>query len=777
MKRILFIVLCCMIPMCGAWAQMSDAQIVSYVKTQTASGKDQTQIAQELLAKGVSKEQLLRIKTNYGAGTTSSRTVRTVENYDRMRIPNGQDRIVTDKKPASTKKIFGHDIFRSDNLSFQPSMNIPAPATYLLGPGDEVLLDIYGSSQESVKLVVAPDGSISIPEEQPVYVSGLTLDQAKAKVCSTIGMNYEGSTIKLSLGQTRTVLVNVMGEVVTPGTYSLSAFSTVFNALYLAGGVNDIGTMRSIKVSRKGKVVTEIDVYDFILNGRLPGNITLQDDDVIIVGAYSRLVKIEGHIKRPMYYEMKPDESLQSLLTYAGGFTGDAYKEKVRVERRSSEGLTVHNVAEGSFDSFRNEDEDVVVVAPIIERYKNMAQVSGAVFRPGKYKLDGNICTVKSLVEQAGGLLEQAVTSRAVLLRLKDDRTRTTLTIELDAVLNGRQPDVPLQNEDELVIASYSRLVGERKMSVWGEVMNPGTFDYSDNTTIGDLITMAGGLREAATTERVEVSRRITTADDNADGIQMAKVFTFDLDENLQVVGDENFRLEPFDQVTIHRSPNYKVQKSVFIGGEVMYEGYYTITSKDERLSSLIKRAGGLTPKAFVGGTKLVRKYTDEELRNRRLLIQTAQNEADSIAAYQNMSQTEYTVGIDLAAAIDGADEEDDIILKEGDVVMVPQMSNVVKVSGEVLSPNTVTFKHGKRARYYVNQAGGITESGRKRKAYILYANGQISTLRRGKIQPGCEIVVPSKKEKKIDSSKVGMWATLASTTATIAAVVATILK
>ncbi len=772
----LFIVLCCMMPLRGVWAQMSDDQVVSYIKTQSASGKDKTQIAQDLLAKGISQEQLLRIKTNYESKTDTTHPVNTIDNEDRLRKPNGQKQSM-EANIKDRKLIFGHDIFNSDKLTFQPSMNIPAPANYLLGPGDEVLLDIYGSSQENAKIVVAPDGSIAIPDEQPIFVSGLTLEQAKAKVSRTIGMNYADATIKLSLGQTRTVLVNVMGEVVTPGTYSLSAFSTVFNALYLAGGVNDIGTLRNIKVSRKGKVVTEIDVYDFILNGRLPGNIMLQDDDVIIVGTYNRLVKIEGHIKRPMYYEMKQGESLKTLLTFAGGFMGDAYKEKIRVERRSSEGLTVHNVDEWDYSTFQNEDEDVVVVAPIIERYKNMVRVSGAVFRPGKYKLDGDTHSVKTLIEQAGGLLEQAVTTRAVLLRLKEDRTSTTLTISLDSILNDNLPDVPLMNEDELVIASNSKLAGERKMSISGEVMNPGTFDYSENTTIGDLITLAGGLSEAATLKKVEIARRITTAEDNADGIQMAKVFTFDLDSQLRIVGDQTFRLEPFDKVTIHRSPNYKAQKSVFIGGEVMYEGHYSITCKDERLSSFIKRAGGLTPKAYAGGTKLLRKYTEEEMNNRRQLIEIAQNKTDSITAYNTKDKKEYTVGIDLVAALNGQDEEDDIILKEGDVITIPQMSNVVKISGEVLSPNTVTFKNGKTAKYYINQAGGITETGRKRKAYIQYANGQISKLSKGKIEPGCEIVVPSKKEKKIDTSKVGMWASLASTTATIGAIIATILK
>ncbi len=776
-KSILIVFLCCMLPILHVHAQMTDEQIVDYVKTAYKGGASREEIASDLLQKGVTPDQLQRMQRMQSA----SATVRQPQGQDvnRLRTSNGQqERASSDEaKYVDGKKIFGHDIFYSDKLTFQSNINIPAPQSYLLGPGDEVILDIYGSSQVTNTIKVAPDGSVAIPDEKPVYVAGLTLEQAQSKIRSAIGSSYIESTIKVSLGQTRTILVNVMGEVATPGTYSLSAFSTVFHALYLAGGVNDIGTLRDIKVSRKGRIVTTVDVYEFILNGRLPGNIMLLDDDVIIVGTYESLVKIEGNVKRPMYYEMKKSESMQTLLQYAGGFTGDAYKEKIRVERRSNEGLTVHNVGEWDFGTFHNEDEDVVVVSPIIERYKNMVKISGAVFRPGIYKLDEKCNTVLAAIEQAGGLLEQAVTSRAVLLRLKEDRTFTTQSVLLQDILEGRKQDIILRNEDELFISSYTQLANTRKMSIYGEVMTPGIYNYSENTTIGDLITMAGGLNDVASLQQVEVSRRITSEADNVDGNQLAKVFTFNLDDDLNPIGEDQFKLEPYDKVVIHRSPNHKPLMGIYVGGEVQYEGWYTLSSKDDRLAALIEKAGGLTPKANADGATLVRKYSESETRERSHLIELAQSRADSIAAYAEVGKTSYRVGIDLEDAMAKPTGGSNIILEAGDSIFIPRVHELVKISGEVLSPNTVTYVKGKKASYYLTQAGGVAESGRKSKAYIVYANGQICTLKKGKILPGCEIVVPHKVPKKVDTAKVGMWATLASTAATIGAIIATILK
>lgn len=779
MKRTLTILSLLFTIATASWAQMSDDQVVSYIKEHNERGESQQDIAVDLLKKGVSQSQLQRIRTQYANQENAAAAQATGSGIDRSRVANGETTPTIEENVLTTgkAKIFGHDIFRSKKLSFEPSMNIATPSKYTLGPGDELILDIYGASQLNSKYKISPDGTITIEKIGPVSVSGLTVAQAQSRVRGAVGAHYQGSTIKLSVGQTRTIMVNVLGEVTTPGTYTLSAFSTVFNALYLAGGITDIGTMRAVKVSRNGKVVSTVDIYEFIVNGRLAGNVMLQDNDVIMVGPYQNLVEITGKVKRPMYYEMKKNESLQSLLTLAGGFTGDAFKQKVRIERKSSEGLTVHNVDEWDFNSFYNEDGDVVVVAPIIERYKNMVSVEGAVFRPGNYKISENANSVKTIIEQAGGLMEQAITQRAVLTRMKADRTLTTIAIDLDGILAGRTPDIPLQNEDVLTIASAEKITSARFVHIEGEVLTPGNYPYSENATIEDLITLAGGVKETASLENIEVARRITSSSDNADGNQMAKVFTFNLKDGFSIDGSSDFKLMPYDFITIHRNPDYQEQRKVIIGGEVKYAGTYILSNKEERLSEIIKRAGGLTNKAHIDAARLVRKFTRQEQELKLQKLEMATTHEDSVAIRNEINKTSYHIGTDFNKALSTPGSYDDIILAEGDSIFIPRMNNVVKISGEVLYPNTVSFTKNKSVKYYLNQAGGVSKTGQKSLAYIVYPNGEVSTLKKGKVAPGCEIVVPQKVEKKVDTSKVGMWATLASTMATVGAVISSIVR
>ena len=766
----------------GAMAQMSDSQIVDYVKTQSSAGKDQKTIAKELLSRGVTLQQLERLKSKYAGGGSQQTATRETDIVERTRVANGEhldDFSFPEEmlEPEDTIKIFGHDIFRSRNLTFEPQMNIATPANYALGPGDEVVLDIYGASQYSGSFKVAPDGSITIPNEGPVNVAGLTVQQAQARVARTIGAHYQNSTIKLSVGQTRTIMVNVMGEVKTPGTYTLSAFSTVFNALYMAGGINKIGTLREIKVSRNGRIISKVDVYDYIINGRLTGNVMLRDNDVIIVGPYENLVKIEGRIKRPMYYEMKKTESLQSLLNYAGGFTGDAFRQKVRVERTSEDGITVHNIDEWDFNAFRLADGDVAVVDSALNRQRNTVRITGAVFRPGYYKFGEKVNSVKTLIEQAGGLLEQAVTSRAVLRRVKADRTQSTMTINLAAIMNGTSPDVVLQNEDQLLISSTKELTDRYSLSIFGEVFHPGEYAYADGETVEDLITEAGGLLESASLQNVEVARRIVSSDDNPDGSKMATIYNLTLKDGLVIEGETGFRLRPYDIVTIHNNPDYQEQRRVYVTGEVKYSGSYILANKEERLTDVLKRAGGLTSKAYTGGVQLIRRVSEKEreLQIQKLEVTTSQK--DSVEILNNLQKLSYHIGIDLQKALANPGSSSDIVLMENDSIYIPQLNNTVKISGEVLFPNTVAYEEGRSASYYLNQAGGISRNSKRSLAYIVYANGQVSKLNKGDIRPGCEIVLPTKPEKKFDSTKTSVILAAASTIATIAAVLISAMK
>lgn len=784
MKKLLLFLFLALTCNAAVLAQMSEKQIIQYVQKQSAQGKDQQTIAKELLAKGITMKQLEYLRTKYGnMKDGSSGSISQRDEFSRKRVSNAEERdelIDVSYKPFMEKdsvKIFGHDIFRSKDLSFEPNMNIATPVNYVLGPNDEVILDVYGASQFSASFTVSPDGNITIPDEGPVHVAGMTVAQAQAKVKAFIGGHYQGSNIKLTVGQTRSIIVNVMGEVQNPGTYTLSAFASVFNALYMAGGVKDRGTLREIQVYRNGKMISSVDVYDYIINGKHSGNIMLRDNDVIIVGPYCNLVMIEGKVKRPMFYEMRKSESLQTLLNYAGGFTGDAYKKKVRVKRVGDEGFSVHNIDEWDFSSFKLADGDSAVVEAAVDRYRNTVKVSGAVFREGSYMIGTKINSVKTLIDAAGGLLEDAFTSRAVLHRIKEDRTWTTITVNIEGIMNGNAPDIMLQNEDELVINSVDNINRQRTLTILGEVFKPGIYKYSSKETVEDLITEAGGLLESASLLNVEVARRILSSEDNPTGKNTAKIYSLTLQDGLVIEGETGFELEPYDIVTIHRSPDYQVQKAVNVSGEVKYGGTYILSNKEERLTDILSRAGGLTANAYVNGVQVIRKISKKEMEIQRLKLEMARNSIDSLEVINAMQKTTYNVGVDLQKALAKPGSSSDIVIQEGDSIYIPQLNNVVKISGEVMFPNTVAYVEGKSASFYINQAGGLSTKGKKSLAYIVYPNGQVGKIRRGDVLPGCEIVVPTKPEKKIDTQRTSMWLALASTVSTIAAVLITALK
>lgn len=780
-----------------AFAQsMSDEQIVNYIQEQNAAGVDQKSIAQHLIAKGVTPEQLQRIRQRYQNEQNASPKRTANQEINRSRVNNGEqlkagkesdkwdltaftDSVSVQEPEEKKSLIFGHDIFRSKSATFEPNMNIATPASYMLGPGDEVIVDIYGASQVSEKYTISPDGTIVVPNIGPISVSGMTADQAQRRVRSAIGAHYEGSTVKLSVGQTRSILINVMGEVYQPGTYNVSAFATVFNALYLAGGVNDLGTMRDIKVIRNGRTIATVDVYDYITTGRLTGNVMLRDNDVIIVGPYQNLVQMTGSVKRPMFYELKQGESLLSALTLAGGFASDAYKGNIRVERKSQDGMSYHNVGEMDFASFAMSDGDVVEVSTILDRMKNSVLVMGGVLRPGQYNITSSVYSVRTLIKEAGGLHEQAFMGRAVLNRMKEDRTFQAISLNLDNIMSGKEADIVLQNEDRLIVGTNETLLSRRTVEIAGDVFEPGTYPYIEGQTVEDLILVAGGLTEKASLGNVEVSRRFIDEDGNSQTStdQLSKVFPLSIKNGLLADGDQGFTLMPFDKVTIHSNPNYHEQQSVKIHGEVMYEGNYVLVNKNERLSSIIKRAGGLLPSAAIKSIILKRKMNEEELERRKQLMKTAGASSDSVDTDRLDLATVYTIGVKLDNILANPGCDEDITMRDEDEIFIPQFNNTVKINGEVLYANTVPYVQGKKASYYLNEAGGVTKTGRKRGAYIIYANGHVSKASKGKVEPGCEIIVPTKPERKTDTTRASFFLSSASVVATIGAVLVNALR
>ena len=792
--------------------QMSDDQVIQYVKEANKSGKSQKQITTELLRRGVTKEQVSRIQQKYSESNTVSNKSNEMPSQLRQRTlvdDGGGQRRTTDYSEVgmldetvggrvdnradntattdNASQIFGHDVFTNRNLTFEPSINLATPVDYRLGPGDEVIIDVWGASENTIRQSISPEGTIQVSGLGPVQLSGMTVKDANAylqrefsKIYSGISGSEPTSQIKLTLGDIRTIQINIMGEVAVPGTYTLSSFSSVFHALYRAGGVNKIGSLRSIKVVRNGKTIADLDVYDYLMKGKVKDDIRLQEGDVIIVNPYESLVRIAGKVKRPMFYEMKPTETVATILNYAGGFTGDAYKKAVRIIRKSGREHQVYNVDEMDYSVFRLDDGDSISVDAVLKRFENRVEIRGAVYRSGLYELSGTVNTVKQLIKKAEGLRGDAFLNRALLDRESEDLSHEVIAVDLGGLLKGTVADIPLQKNDILYIPSIHDLKEEETISIHGEVANPGTFLFSKNMTIEDLLVQSGGLLEAAATTKVDITRRIKDPKSTSFSSVLGKTYSFDIKDGLVVGGEGDFHLEPFDEVYVRKSPAYRKQQNVVVAGEVLFGGNYALVKKNERLSDLISKAGGITPDAYVKGARLIRKMTEEEQRRQADAVRMARmgEGKDSISVEKlNISDT-YTVGINLEKAISNPGSDFDLVLREGDVLFIPEYINTVKISGAVMYPNTVLYKRGESLRYYINQAGGYGNLAKKKKAYVVYMNGTVSRLKsrdKKAIEPGCEIIVPSKEEKKRMSTAeiLGMG----STTASIAAMIATMVN
>ena len=808
MIRKFFVFLCLMIGFSTTvMAQsMTDQQVINYARQQAAAGVSQREIATQLLRRGVTMQQLERIQQrmqqsddNVSANEAPAqlenqapvrRNVNTQDGYEEAELRDQAtvQEVIRESESENTVRggeIYGHNLFTNRNLTFEPSVNIATPTNYKLGPGDEVIINIWGASENTIRQTITPEGSIQVSGLGPVHLNGMTVREANsylqrefAKIYSGIGGQEPSSQIQLTLGNIRSIQINVVGEVAVAGTYTLSAFSSVFHALYRAGGVNRIGSLRNIKVIRNGRTVATIDVYDILMQGKMNDDIRLQEGDVIRVEPYKNLVQLEGKVRRPMFYEMKDNETLQTLLNYAGGFTGDAYKKSIRIIRKSGGLYAVQSVNEIDYGTFKMDDGDVVSVEAALDRFENRIEVRGAVYRPGIYQLDGTVNTVKALITKADGLRDDAFTSRVLLDREKDDLTHEMISIDLAALMNGTIPDIVLQKNDMLYIPSAAELMEEQRVTINGEVINPGTFLYSEGMTVEDLIVMAGGLREAAATTKIEIARRIKIPMSQTETNILGESFTIDLADGLLKENGKNFILKPFDHVYVRKSPSYQVQQNVTIQGEVLFSGVYALQNKNERISALVERAGGITADAYLKGARLTRTMTRDELRRRQDVLELSRTGNDSIDLTRRDIATTYSVGIDLEEALKNKGGSADIVLREGDVIYIPEMNNTVKISGTVMYPNTVTYKNGAGLSYYINQAGGYGNRAKKSKVYVVYANGNVAKAKRltgVKIEPGSEIIVPSKPEK--NGSNFTQSITIASTVTSMAAMIATLFR
>ncbi|WP_290457320.1 SLBB domain-containing protein [uncultured Duncaniella sp.] len=817
---------------------LTDQQVIDYIKKQSAAGKTEQQIGKELLAKGVTPDQAKRIKAKYEAqqrGEAADSRNYTSVNGDRRR---GNSENSRQKDNVSTrrnyekgvsqsriqgepvdftsaddsyynndnngllyenvnlaidslnyKEIYGHKIFNTQALSFEPSENLATPQNYRLGPGDEVIIDIWGTSEDHLREMISPEGSIMIAQIGPVYLNGMTISDANKHIKNAFSRKYAGMSeaetdVQVTLGQVRTIQVDILGEVATPGTFRMSPFSSVFHALYLSGGINDIGSLRNIQVLRNNKKVAGVDIYEYLFNGKTNGNIRLQEGDVIIVPPYEQLVSIDGNVKRPMYYEIKPDETIKTILDYAGGFTGDAYSGMVRLERQSGTENELYNIERGEFGSYRLKDGDMITVGTILDRYANRVELKGAVYRPGMFAIGRDIRTVSDLIRKADGLTDNAYDDRVLLYREGPDMQLQIIALDLKNIMAGISPDVELKRNDIIEISSIDDLTDRGDITIAGQVTNPGTYPYAENMTVEDIILQAGGLLEGASTARVDVSRRIVDPTSVTATQQLSHVYSVSIDGGFAVGKGEHFVLKPYDRVVVRKSPGYGAQTTVEINGEVLFDGEYVLQRRNERVSELVKRAGGVIEGAYIKGASLSRKLTEAEYiaRKETLRLAMANNQAgqaDSLALSKIEVSDTYNVGIDLQKALNNPGSTYDLVMQPGDVLYVPQEQSTVKITGDVMFPNAVVYEPGKKLSYYIDQAGGYGQQAKKGKAFIVYLNGTVAKAKKNTpIEPGCQIIVPSKpKNSGTDWTKILTLATSFTSVATMAATITNIFK
>ena len=817
-RRICFSLALLMSAFCAFSQSMSDEKIMQFVQKEQAKGSDQQTIVTKLLQKGVTVEQLRKLRKKYEA---QQEQIGALDLTNSQEKDNGKPRLRTNKEKAldqmqkdkgylvrskreqqeerllpradkqemlngeigfldidsllyyqemfkDESQVFGHNIFNNENLTFEPNQNMATPANYRLGAGDKVIVDVWGASQETFESTISPDGVIVIEGVGPIKLAGQTVQQATSTLKTTLGKYYADCTFSLSVGETRSIQVQVMGEVNVPGTYTLSSLSSAFNALYAAGGINDIGTLRNIKVFRSGREIATIDVYDFLLNGNSSGDVRLQDNDVIVVGPYECLVNVRGKIKRPMFYEMKSTESVKQVLQYCGGFTGDAFTKNVRLTRKAGAGeYSMHTVDEFKMGSFTVMDGDSLFVDSVIARFSNMVEVRGAVKHAGQFQLGGEIQTVRGLLQAVEGLREDAFKTRAVMHRQKEDLTLEMVSINLEGILDGSVPDVPLKKGDVLFVPSTVDMKGEQTLRIEGEVIYPGTYQYAENTTIEDLILQAGGLTDAASMAKIDVFRRLNDPNSTENTGEMAETFSFALEDGFKI-NENGFKLMPFDEVVVRRSPAYSEQMNVTVTGCVNFEGQYSMTSKNYRLSDLVKAAGGVTSLGYTKGARLNRIMTEDERLQRESSLRAAQiqlyeeamegakdfnfNQADTLLQMKMDLGSTYPVAVNLDKALANPGGQDDIVLREGDQLVIPQFSNTVKISGEVSYPISLNYKKGEKLSYYIKRAGGFGNKAKKSGVYAIYMNGAVEKVnpRSSKaIEPGSEIVVPTKTQGK----------------------------
>jgi protein involved in polysaccharide export with SLBB domain len=767
---------------------LSDQQIQQIVNEVNSRGLTIDQAAQMAQMQGATPAQIDQIKRriqelNFSKGNSIANPQATGTQASEVKREAFSEKAVVQASPKA-KRIFGFQLFNAENLTFEPPVNIPTPQNYVLGIDDELTVSIWGASQQTYQLRIETTGAVSIPDIGPVYVSGMEFLKAKELIKKRLISIYQGmdgsspnTWADVSISNLRSIKINVIGEVMVPGTYTLPSTASVFNALYLSGGPNENGSFRSIQVIRDNKIIKTIDVYDYLINANTQGNIPLREQDVIYIPTYQKRVEAGGAFKRTGIFELTEKEKLTDLIRYLGGFTDQAFKAQLSLTRITDKEKKIIDINQSLYESFVPANGDLVVASEIMDRYENRVLISGAVFRPGTYELTDGM-TISQLIARAQGVKENFYSNRGLIIRLQDNLSPMTLPFDVKDILRGVN-DMKLQREDQVIIQDIFSMRQKRSIQILGEVQRPGEYDFLDNMTLKDLIFQAGGLNEVASESFVELARRHNYQEASQTTDQMVKLFQFNIDRQLKLDSkDEAFLLEPFDYIYIRRSPSYFEQRTVIISGEVKYPGPYSISSKSERISDLINRAGGLLPDAFIKGARMKRA---NPLAGQYL--QSMQNSpSDSLLTKAKQQIYSEQLELKLESILQHPGSNYDYLLKAGDEIHIPELAQEVRISGEILNPIGLAYEQGKGLKYYIDRSGGFSNRSHKSKTFVIYSDGTTGVTHNfiwrnyPNLEPGCQIVVPKKPEKqRVDST--GKWLGIASTMGTIAIAIATLLS
>jgi len=748
--------------------QLSDDEIAAFYKKAQQSGVTVDQALQIAASKGMPQDEITKLQQRVQALMSSQKLSQGSSNQltNTDTLPGGRSQAKSTAPTAEeefNKRIFGSELFSTSSLTFEPNLRIATPANYVLGADDQLLIEVFGFSEANYKLTVSPEGTIYIPNAGPILVAGLKIEDAaekiKSKLASTIykAIATGNTRVQVSLGNIKSIHVTIIGEAKKPASYTVSSLSNVFNALYLCGGPNQTGSYRHIELLRNNKVYKVIDLYKVLVNGNMEDNVRLMDQDIIHIPYYDTRVTLAGQIKRPGIFETTPGEPLQKLLEYAGGFTDSAYRSSLKVTKVTDKEKSIADVDASSFANYIPNGSDSIYVGKIINRYTNRVTIEGAVMRPGQFELTSGL-TLRQLIKKADGVKEDAFLNRGVITRLKEDLTLEAVPFDVSGILNNSQPDITLKREDKVTISSIFDLQSKKTITVQGEVRYPGTYDFKDSTSIKDIIFEAGGFTEAATAKRVEVARRVTNADVTGTSTQMAKIVQVDGEKDLQFTAS-NFYLQPFDVIIIRNNPGYFTQKTIYLQGEVMYPGPYVISTSDEKLSSIVERAGGIKITADPAAASLRRlnKIDDLTALKTEKISKLTNSRADSTISdslSKEAARPYDFIGINLQEVITHPGITNDLILEDGDIIFVPKKNQAVKVRGEVLFPTQFAFETGKNLKYYVDRAGGFSTNAQRRRAFVLGANGNARRVTHflffknyPEIYAGDEIFVPKKPD------------------------------